>query len=509
MILGGAGIFILGLLLRLINLTILPIFVDEAIYIRWAQVMRAESTLRFLPLSDGKQPLFMWLVIPFLKLISDPLVAGRLTSVAAGMGTLVGIFALSYILFRSSRLSLLSSFLYAISPFSIFFDRMALADSLLSMFGVWTLFFGILTARFLRLDFAMITGLVLGAAWLTKSPALFFTILLPLTFLFSKWPKESRKRPLHLIKLSLLLLITYLLSLAIYNILRLGPNFHMISLRNQDYVFPFSHLWENLKDPFVFYLDRAIEWIRVMGPWPLLVVWLVSYLATWKRYKKEALILTAWFLVPILIQSEFAKVFTARYILFSLPYLFILAGSVLVSKNRGLRMLFATCYLLLVFLALSYDYRLLTDPEKANLPRSERSGYLEEWTAGQGIREVAMYINDQFPITNFQNRKIVVGTEGFFGTLPDGLQIYFDRNPNVIIKGVGITIDQIDPSLSESVAAGNKTYLVVNSSRFKIKDPENAGLTLVASYLKAERPDWTKEYVQNGPRDSLLFFELK
>ena len=80
----GSLVLLLGLLLRVINLTILPVFADEAIYIRWAQVMRAESTLRFLPLSDGKQPLFMWVVIPFLKLFSDPLVAGRLVSVFTG-----------------------------------------------------------------------------------------------------------------------------------------------------------------------------------------------------------------------------------------------------------------------------------------------------------------------------------------------------------------------------------------------------------------------------------------
>ncbi|MBM3209681.1 hypothetical protein FJZ40_05350, partial [Candidatus Shapirobacteria bacterium] len=68
-------ILALFFLFRLYDLTIIPVFADEAIYIRWAQVMRAEPTLRFLPLFDGKQPLFMWLVIPFLKLISDPLVA--------------------------------------------------------------------------------------------------------------------------------------------------------------------------------------------------------------------------------------------------------------------------------------------------------------------------------------------------------------------------------------------------------------------------------------------------
>src|SRR3989304_2252128 len=75
-ILIGMGILALALGLRLASLTYVPVFVDEAIYIRWSQVMRAEPTLRFMPLSDGKQPLFMWLTIPFLKLFDNPLVAG-------------------------------------------------------------------------------------------------------------------------------------------------------------------------------------------------------------------------------------------------------------------------------------------------------------------------------------------------------------------------------------------------------------------------------------------------
>jgi len=46
------GIIFIGFFLRIFRLTFLPVFGDEAIYIRWAQVMRAEPTLRFLPLSD-------------------------------------------------------------------------------------------------------------------------------------------------------------------------------------------------------------------------------------------------------------------------------------------------------------------------------------------------------------------------------------------------------------------------------------------------------------------------
>ena len=505
-ILVGFAILILGLILRLVNLDSFPIFADEAIYVRWAQVMKAVETLRFLPLSDGKQPLFMWLVIPFLKIIRDPLFAGRITSVFAGMGTLVGIFLTTSYLFKSKKVALIASFTYALSPFTLFFDRMALADSLLTMFGVWTFFLGVDTTKTLILDFAMLTGFALGGALLTKSPALFFALLLPSTWLFASWPKEGRDKVVKVTKLLSLLVVTYLIGYGLYNVLRLGPNFHLIASRNQDYVLPLSHLWTNPRDPFIFYFDRTLEWIWILGPSVIWILAPLGLLMNLGKNRKEVLVLALWYLFPVLIQSEFAKVFTARYILFSLPYFFILAASCFKDPvfKGGRRIL----YLLLgtfVVHALWIDYLLLTNPEKANLPRGERSGYLEEWTAGTGIKEVSKLLRDE--ATKNPNQKFVVGTEGYFGTLPDGLQIYLNDLPDITVIGVGVIIDQMPSSLRESKDAGNRTFLVVNSSRF-IANAEELGLKPVASYPKAERPYGIKEYNQFGPRDSLLFFEL-
>src|SRR3990172_10833195 len=105
----GFGVLVIALFLRLYNLTILPVFGDEAIYIRWAQVMRAEPTLRFLPLSDGKQPLFMWSMIRLLKLFSDPLIGGRMLSVICSLATGIGIFLLTYLLFKNKKVSLIAT----------------------------------------------------------------------------------------------------------------------------------------------------------------------------------------------------------------------------------------------------------------------------------------------------------------------------------------------------------------------------------------------------------------
>jgi len=66
---------------------------------------------------------------------------------------------------------------------------------LLTCFGVWTLYLGILLVQYQRLDLAMITGMVLGGALLTKSPAIFFAVLLPGTALLISPPRRSAFLP--------------------------------------------------------------------------------------------------------------------------------------------------------------------------------------------------------------------------------------------------------------------------------------------------------------------------
>jgi len=495
--LGGLLILVLALFLRTYNLTTLPVFGDEAIYIRWAQVMRAEPGLRFVPLSDGKQPLFMWSVIPFLKIISNPLFAGRAVSAVTGLGTLVGLFLLALYLFKSKKLAFIASLIYAISPFSLFFDRMALVDSMLTMFGVWTFLGGVLVIKTLRLDVAMLTGFALGGALLTKSPAIFFVLLLPTTILLKNWPKNKKKRLVYLAKVVFLWLVILAIAYAMYNILRLGPNFHMIGARNQDYVFPISHLWENPKDPFIFRPKEIFSWFWLMGPSVLVFLIALGIYGGWKNYQKQVLTLMIWGFLPILIQAEYARVFTVRYILFSVPPLFLLAAAAFLTESLPLKKILKMGLIIFIFHSLMVDFSLFSQPERAKLPRVMRSGYLEEWTAGYGIAEVADFLRGEWQ--RQPEGQIVVGTEGFFGSLPDGLQIYLNDIGEIVVIGLGQPVRGVHQSLLESKKAGNRTYLVVNNTRF-VGDAEKIGLELLAAYPKAVKP--------NGSRETLLFFEV-
>jgi len=489
---------LVSILIKSNSLNKIPVFVDEAIYVRWSQIMKNEAQLRFLPLSDGKQPLFMWTTIPFFKIFADPLIAGRMVSVFCGAGTTLGVFLLSYLIFKSFFWAMIAGAIYIFVPFTFVFDRMALVDSLLSFFGIWSLNLALLLFSLPRLDLSLILGLVLGVGLITKSPAMFFlvlslaTVLSPLV-LGKKPSMEFLKRPLF----SFFILI---LAFIIYNVLKLGPNFHMIAIRNKDYLWPLSEIAKHPLDPLVPHLKDAIRYYwHYFARLGFILSLLGIFVSLKKILSKKGfleniyfLILLVWLILPLVVQSAMGKVFTARYIFYGVPIM-------VVFLVVGLRFLFTIfknkIFYCLVFVTLflsffNFDIKLLSDPTKAIWPLDERKGYLEDWTSGWGIKETADYL-----INSETQAHIVIGTEGYFGTLPDGLQMYLQGYEEKITAiGVGYPIKSIPESLINAKDFGDDVYLLVNKSRFKIKD--QIGLELL------------KEYKKPG-NDSLLFLKLK
>ncbi len=485
------AILLVGAILRFVNLNSIPIFADEAIYVRWSQVMRAESTLRFLPLSDGKQPLFMWATIPFLKIFKqDPLLAGRVLSGLCGLASILGVGVAAYLIFKNPRQTLLTGAIYAILPYAIFFDRMALADSMLTMFLIWTFVFSYLSIQKLRLDFAMIAGFTLGFAWLTKSPAIFALGLLPLNLLFL--PKYTLKNLLMAIGY---LLTTIAIAFGMYNILRLGPEFHMIAIRNADYLFPLSEILKHPTDPFIPHLKDSFQFYFYLATPVGLLMGLMGVLAGKFSHWKARLLLLAWWMGPVFVESAIARQFTARYILFTIPFCVLLIGHALEHFGQHSRshLLSIAGGILIIVPGLVFSYLLAFNPQNFPLPKNERSGYLEEWTAGYGLKDVSARIREYA-----KAGPVVVGSEGFFGTPFDALALYLNDLPNVRVIGVGVWIDSVHEKLTNSLV-DNQVFLIVNSSRFHT-DPQKIGLKLISSYQKATP--------SVGLPEQLLFFQV-
>ena len=119
-----------------------------------------------------------------------------------------------------------------------------------------------------------------------------------------------------------------------------------------------------------------------------------------------ALVILVWALGPLIIQMLLLQTFTARYLLFSIPPLILLGGWFLdylvkeiipKSVKSGIINKLATPLILFIILSptLYFNILLLKDPLKAPLPREERRGYLEDWTAGYGLKEIAQFLSQK------------------------------------------------------------------------------------------------------------------
>lgn len=444
---------------RLINLTLLPIFTDEAIYLRWAQIAKNDASWRFISLTDGKQPLFVWLTMVSMKFLKDQLFAGRLVSVLAGLASMVGIFLLGSQLFKSKKVGLLSSLLYFLCPFTLMYDRMALMDALVATFAIWSLYFEILLVRTLRLDVALILGMVLGGGILTKTSGFFNIYLLPASLILFNF--RDKKWKSNLIKWFGLALLAVVMSQGYYSVLRLSPFFHMIAQKDTTFVYPFA---EWLQHPFRFFvgnLKGQFDWLVTYLTLPVVFLILVSLFIFWKRLPEKTLLFT-WFFVPFVALALFGKVLYARFLLFMGVSLLVLGAWSLkeIVEKIEKKTLLLYCFIALLFAwPLYVDYKILFDPTNAPIPQSDLNQYINDWPAGGGVREVVAYLEDKA-----SKEPIFVGTEGTFGLFPASLELYLIDNPNIEIKGYWPLGEQTVKELKDK-ASKKPTFLVLKETQ--------------------------------------------
>lgn len=453
---------------RLVNLTIVPVFADEAIYIRWSQLMIDDwQQYAFFPLNDGKTPLQMWLMIPLLKTVSDPLVAGRLLSIIFGLGQMWLTYAVMRMWTKNKKVSLLACWLTILLPGFILINRLALIDTQLTFFLTATFY---LTCRGLgaryRESWPWLVGggLCFGLALLTKTSALLFlpvfaSLLLPYA------PRWKR----NFIQLALVVVIGGSCLL----LLKLHPAFSQLVSRGGDFLWPWAEFstqpWTIITNNFHFFGQILNSYLT-----PLLLFFsMLLSILVWPRDRRPGWILlaAAAFLVPMMIVG---KVIYPRYLLPALPF-FVWALCLSFTQLLGKKMLLFKI-ILIVLISLSGAYFTVASieaPEQMNLVAADQKQYFSEWSAGYGILETVALIDQ-----DRAQAPTLVLTEGYFGTLPDALiMYYFNRNvDDVRIEGVGQPVDENRIATRQDlIDQYSQVLLVVNSHRL-VRPIENSEL---------------------------------
>ena len=479
----GAFLLVLFFTSRLFLLTNMPIFTDEAIYLRWAQIALNDPDWLFISLTDGKQPLFIWLAMGLMAIIKDPLFAGRLVSIVSGFIAMVGLFYLGKELFKSSKIGYISSFLYIIFPFSLVYDRMALYDSLVGAFAVWGIYLVVRLAKTQNLFLAILLGLEVGFSNLNKSNFFLTIILSPITFVLLNWQKGNfiklLKKPISLIILS------GAISFGIYSLLRISPLFYIIEQKNAVFIYPISEWLSQPFKSFIGNITALLGWFINYSTITLISFVILSFVVD-KKFIKEKIVLLSWFVIPLVILSFVGRVIYPRYILFMvLPLLPLVAY--LINTTYGIiknKMIFVFIVIAFLFPLLRSDYLILTNFSKAPIPFTDKFQYYVGWPSGWGINESVDFFKNQS-----KNGPIFIGTEGTFGLLPFSYEIYLLGNSNVTTKGYWPITNSIPEELN-AIKKEKSVYFVFYqpcSSCESIGDaPASWGLTKIASFPKGE-----------------------
>lgn len=478
------GLLFAYLFTRLYNIMSLPMFTDEAIYTRWSQIARYDASWRFISLTDGKQPSFVWLDMIMMRFINDPLLAGRLVSALVGIASLIGIYFLASEIFKNpstssgqaKKIGYIAAVIYIIYPFSLVYDRMALYESLVSVTTIWVLYLEVLLIRLRRLDVALILGMVMGVGVLTKSSAFFSVYLLPFSLLLFDFKQKKWKQ--ELAKWAALAGVSSIMAYGFYSMLRLSPFFHIIAEKTSLFVYPIRD-W--LSHPFNFFvgnLNGITDWLLAYTTIPFFILIFISFFLDDKKAIREKLFLLSWFIIPFVLLALFGRVLYPRFILFmTMPLLVLGAYSlnfILDSlKNNLLKWGLILASLILL---LRSDFYILADFARAPIAKADTDQFMNAWPAGGGVHEIVAFAKEQS-----KKGKIYVATEGTFGSLPTyAMEIYLDENKNIEKRGIWPLPQEIPKDLAER-AKTMPVYLVLNDSP---KPPAGYPVRLIQKFRK-------------------------
>lgn len=463
------------------RLLALPVFADEAIYIRWAQLIIDDAGRYFFyPMNDGKTPLLMWLMAPMQYLFTDQLYAARIVSVLVGALTVLGAALIAKELSNKKSAGLWAAFLAIILPFTFFHYRLAITDALLLSNLTLTYWLILKIIKGGKIFYIPLAAFTFFLAIMSKTPALLAIPSFYLTVFFLYREKAGWRQLLNwrhpvyvaLLKISLVLALA---GLAFYS-LRVVPLFSQLFSVGGSFLHPVStiltsEIWAILAHNSRFFCTQLLYYL---GPAVLLISlpWL-------KNQRRSQLILLLSALSIILPLTLLGKVIYPRYLLPSALF-FIISAALFFSHSR-LQWLKIILLAAISTQAGNFIYHAYFDINRLPLSPADRIQYLEEWSAGQGIKESSDLIQEIA-----QNSSVAVATEGHFGTLPDGILLYLHRRnvDSIYVEGIGQPIRELPTEFLTRASNYQKTLLIVNSHRLLM---DLNGWQLLKEYCRPEQ----------------------
>lgn len=389
---------VLFLLTRLINIDTFPSNSDEGRHVLRAYATVAHGDI-FIGLRESLKQFHVWVLALILPFFQNGLLAGRLLSVGCGLAGTYVCYQLTKLFFPEHRIGYLAAWFYLVSPMALFYDRLAMTESMLGLLIGISLILSVHLWRRASYNWAVALGLVWSAATLTKAYAIFFYPAPILLWLF--WGRK-----ISWAKLSKLLLVAYGTTLLAWlPIVIIGYDAYW-----GDHVYKLHTVSTTQKSWFQ--IQQAIsgiaEWLGSYLTIPLVTVLLISTIIILIRRDKSGLVLLTLTTIPIVIFSLILAIRPSRYLfplivplsilsaygihelsIFLKRYLSVMSGRFSMIPTHFLASLL---FLLLSWPAMRASYLIITAPPNAPLPAWDQWVYIKGRYSGYGLKESAALI---------------------------------------------------------------------------------------------------------------------
>ena len=487
---------------RLCGLTRLPIFVDEGIHIKRAAEIWGGDLWK--PLAYGKllQILFTSLVVRWAP---DPLWMSRFITVVFGALAMWACYEIGKRLYNE-RVGLLSAGLFILSPFTLFFDRMALADGILSSFAALTLLWSIGIVQKAKKRYIYLLGLSLVFGILTKISGLFLLLTPLLTWMLLEKRKELRS--------------WWHLGTAYGLALGLSAYPVWVFFRETEQLAEKSIIAGTslgLRYLFTANIQMAFEWLWTYWTPPVLVLAMLGLLIALIKRQRSGILLAILAFFPIFAFSVASNIWFPRYILFTTVPLLVLASWSLIQsinlfgawiKRRSWQfqwdiiriILYILSFAVICFTALRIDYHLWSDIAQTPLPKTDRIVYIEEWPSGYGVLEAARYLRQE---TASHPEGILVIYPFGGDAIQFGLWVYMMHEHRVTLKYLNLH----DPGSFSTLSTWAKekpTFILLHNPSISSCKEEDVDMEKLLSMAKLVR-----SYPKPGGKRSVEIYQVK
>ena len=391
-------ILLVQLFLRAHNITELPFFIDEDNHIQRAAVI---YDFAHHPAQDshGKFLFYFLLGVFDLKQRDTALFLAREMVALTSLLTSALIFRMVWRLTRDAAIALLAVALYALIPYALFYERMALADPFAGLLGVLTLWLSLRLAHEPTRGRAVLVGIasaVTVAAKMTMLFAVFFPVMAFLLLAEYDSLSDALRRYFSYLVIAggvfMMLWLPVLIPAWLSVLDENKPDFVLVNA---------PELVEHDANASSLFTKIEETWtkLRTLASLPAALVFIgIGIFALWDAPHITGFLL-ACLLLAWLPSIVFVENLQTRYLMSGIPILVILLGTAAgLDRAVGKIDIFVPLTGLLVVwaivFALPFANTLITRPPDVNVPPLDAKNYFWDRYNAYGNREAVQYLRE-------------------------------------------------------------------------------------------------------------------